>query len=112
MFKTQAGYIMHVRKKCKWLGWCEPVEDDADGKSRVQTNDPSGDARMSNLEYELKKLDDLVDGMKKGMQEEFAPVKFELDNAIIATNKDVDKECKMLTMLSLLSDAYHILFFI
>ncbi|WJX82756.1 hypothetical protein P8452_65477 [Trifolium repens] len=83
-------------KKCKWLGWCEPVEDDADGKSKVQTNDPSGDARMSNLECELKKLDDLVDGMKEGMQDEFATVKFELDNAIIATNKDVDNKLSLL----------------
>jgi hypothetical protein len=89
-------YYACQEKKCKWLGWCEPVEDDADGKSKVQTNDPSGDARMSNLECELKKLDDLVDGMKEGMQEEFATVKFELDNAIIATNKDVDNKLSLL----------------
>jgi hypothetical protein len=30
------------------------------------------------------------------MQEEFATVKFELDNAIIATNKDVDNKLSLL----------------
>ncbi|WJX51237.1 hypothetical protein P8452_37447 [Trifolium repens] len=50
------------------------------------------DARIANLEGELKNLDNLVDGLKEGIQEEFATVKFELDNAIIVVNKNVEDE--------------------
>jgi hypothetical protein len=74
------------------LGWCEPVEDDVYGNNRVPNNDTYGDARIANLEGELKNLDNLVDGLKEGIQEEFATVKFELDNAIIVVNKNVEDE--------------------
>jgi hypothetical protein len=82
--------------KCKWVGWCEPVEDDGDGKKRAQTNDTHGDARMANLEDEFKNLDNLVDRLKEGMQEEFATMKFEVDNAIIDVKKDVDAKLSLL----------------
>ncbi|KAK2401308.1 hypothetical protein QL285_050912 [Trifolium repens] len=85
-------YYACQEKKCKWLGWCEPVEDDVYGNNRVPNNDTYGDARIANLEGELKNLDNLVDGLKEGIQEEFATVKFELDNAIIVVNKNVEDE--------------------
>jgi hypothetical protein len=74
------------------LGWCEPVEDDAYDNNKVPNNDTYGDARIANLEGALKNLDNLVDGLKEGIQEEFATVKFELDNAIIVVNKNVEDE--------------------
>ncbi|WJX62031.1 hypothetical protein P8452_47071 [Trifolium repens] len=74
--------------KCKWVGWCEPVEDDDAEKKRAQTNDTHGDARMANLEDEFKNLDNLIDGMKEGMQEEFANIKFEVNNAIVDVKRE------------------------
>jgi hypothetical protein len=82
--------------KYKWVGWCEPVEDDDDGKKTAQTNNTHGDARMANLEDEFKNLDNLVDGMKEGMQEEFATIKFEVNNAIVDVKRDVDVKLSLL----------------
>ncbi|MCH83821.1 hypothetical protein A2U01_0004647 [Trifolium medium] len=89
-------YYSCKQHKCKWVGWCEPIEDDADGKNRVQTNDPYGDARMGILEDEVKKLEKLVEGLTEAIQEEVATVKFEFDNGSIAMNKDVDDKLSVL----------------
>jgi hypothetical protein len=37
-------------------------------------------------------MEDLVDGMTEGIQEEFATIKFELDNGIAALKKKLDEK--------------------
>jgi hypothetical protein len=76
------------------VGWCDPIEDDDAGKNRVQTNDSFGS--MGVKEDEFRNLENLVDGMSEGIQEEFATIKFEFDNALIAIKKDVDEKLSVL----------------
>ncbi|WJX29673.1 hypothetical protein P8452_18288 [Trifolium repens] len=89
-------YYSCNEKKCKWLGWCEPIADDADGKKIAESNDTGGGARMNTLEVEVNNLKDLVDRMSEGLREEFATIKFEFDNAISDGKKDVDKRLTVL----------------
>ncbi|MCI02052.1 hypothetical protein A2U01_0023084, partial [Trifolium medium] len=81
--------------RCKWVGWCEPIADDVDGKNRVET-DPYADARMGNLEDEFNNLKKLVEGLTEAIQEEVATVKFEFDNDVSAKKKDVDDKLLVL----------------
>ncbi|MCH81065.1 hypothetical protein A2U01_0001844 [Trifolium medium] len=78
------------QNKCKWVGWCEPIAEDVDGKNRVGTIDPYADARMGILEDEFSKQQKLVEGLTETIQEDVATVKYEFDNAISAMKKDVD----------------------
>jgi hypothetical protein len=52
---------------------------------------------MENLEDEFKNLDNLVNEMKEGMQEEFATIKFEVNNAIVDVKRDFEKDLIALT---------------
>jgi hypothetical protein len=87
-------YYSCKEKKCQWVGWCDPIKDDDAGKNRVQTNDSFGS--MGVKEDEFRNLENLVDGMSEGIQEEFATIKFEFDNALIAIKKDVDEKLSVL----------------
>ncbi|KAK2383894.1 hypothetical protein QL285_071304 [Trifolium repens] len=89
-------YYSCQNNKCKWVGWCEPVEDDDDGKKTAETNCTHGETRMAKLEDEFKNLDNLVDGMKEGIQEEFATIKFEVNNAIVDVKREVDVKLSIL----------------
>jgi capsule polysaccharide export protein KpsE/RkpR len=51
---------------------------------------------MDNLEDEFKNLDNLVNEMKEGMQEEFATIKFEVNNAIVDVKREVDVKLSLL----------------
>jgi hypothetical protein len=87
-------YYSCKEKKCQWVGWCEPIEDDDVGNNRVQTNDSFGITGVK--EDEFRNLENLVDGMSEGIKEEFATIKFEFDNALFAIKKDVDEKLSVL----------------
>jgi hypothetical protein len=87
-------YYLCKKNNCKWAGWCNPIEDDDVGNNRVQTNDSFGITGVK--EDEFRNLENLVDGMSEGIQEEFATVKFEFDNALLAIKKDVDEKLSVL----------------